>query len=270
MDFATRDRYRHVVERMAKRSRHSEGEVARQAIALARDGMAHKGCDDRVSHVGFYLIDKGLLQLERAAEVHLSLRETFQRMGSRFPLLGYLGTIFLITALLSGSLLEKAQGGGLYGWELALLGALVALCASHLAVALANCFATWLAAPESLPRMDFSTGIPRELRTLVVVPTMLSGTESVKNLLEALEVRFLANRDENLHFALLTDFRDAHEETLPEDASLLRLAQQGIEELNEKYGGATGGAPFLSIAPAGGMFNGVGWATSGSAESWQN
>jgi hypothetical protein len=34
----------------------------------------------------------------------------------------------------------------------------------------------------------------------------------------------LANRDENLHFGLLTDFRDAHEETIPEDEPLLRLA----------------------------------------------
>ena len=39
-------------------------------------------------------------------------------------------------------------------------------------------------------------------------------------------MRFLANRDANLHFALLTDFRDAAEETLPEDEPLLRLAQQ--------------------------------------------
>ena len=69
---------------------------------------------------------------------------------------------------------------------------------------------------------------------------MLSGSANVEDLVEALEVRFLANRDENLHFALLTDFRDACEETLPEDEPLLRLAQQGIEELNAKYGGATG------------------------------
>ena len=202
MDFATRDRYRHVVEKMAKRTRHSEGQVARQAITLAREGAARKGGDDRASHVGFYLIDKGLPQLERAAEVHLSFPETLQRISSRFPLLGYLGTILLITALLSGSLLAKAHAGGLHGWKLALLGAFLALCASHLAVALVNCFVTLLAAPESLPRMDFSAGIPPESRALAVVPTMLSGSANVKNLVEALEVRFLANRDENLHFAL--------------------------------------------------------------------
>ena len=80
MDFATRDRYRHVVEKMAKRSRLSEGEVARQAIHLAQRGCGRKGGDDRAAHVGFYLIDKGLPQLERAAEVRLSTSETLQRI----------------------------------------------------------------------------------------------------------------------------------------------------------------------------------------------
>ena len=46
----------------------------------------------------------------------------------------------------------------------------------------------------------------------MVVPTLLTDTPSVESLVEALEVRFLANRDANLHFALLTDFPDATEE----------------------------------------------------------
>ena len=71
MDFATRDRYRHVVEKIAKSSRRSEREVAREAIQLAREGAARKGSDDRAAHVGFYLIDKGLEQLERTVEVAL-------------------------------------------------------------------------------------------------------------------------------------------------------------------------------------------------------
>ena len=44
---------------------------------------------------------------------------------------------------------------------------------------------------------------------MVVVPTMLSSPAGVEDLLEGLEVRYLANRDDNLHFALLTDFDDA-------------------------------------------------------------
>jgi cyclic beta-1,2-glucan synthetase len=249
MDFATRDRYRHVVERTAKRSPHSESEVARKAIQLAGEGAARKGGEDRASHVGFYLVDKGLAQLERMAEVRLSLAEVPRNVSRRFPLLLYGGTILLMTAIFAGCFAAKAYADGLQGWALGLIGLLSLLCAGHLAVAIVNWLATLLATPRPLPRMDFSKGIPKELRTLVVVPTMLTSNQNIEDLVKALEVRFLANRDDHLHFGLLTDFRDAIEETLPEDEPLLRLAQQRIAELNEKYRNPTGDSFFLFHRP---------------------
>ena len=235
MDFATRDHYRHVVERMARSSRLSECEVARTAIQLAHEGTDRKGGDDRAAHVGFYLIDKGLPELERTAEVRLSISEALQRMSGRFPVLLYVGTIVLMTVVFTGGLLANVRGDDWDGWVFALFGILLALGTSQLAVTLVNWSATLLVTPHPLPRMDFSEGITPESRALVVVPTMLSSAQSIEELIEALEVRFLANRDQNLSFGLLTDFRDAHEETLPEDEPLLRLAQQRIAELNEKY-----------------------------------
>ncbi len=249
MDFTTRDRYRHVVEKIAKSSRLSESEVAREAIQLARVSAARNGSDDRSAHVGFYLIDKGLAQLEQLAEVRLSVSEALRKLGSRVPLQLYIGTIMLMTAIFTGSLLAKAHANGLSGWALGLIGTLSLLCASQLAIALVNWLATLLATPHPLPRMDFSKGIPPELRTLVVVPTMLISTQNIEDLIEALEVRFLANRDDSLHFALLTDFRDAREKMLPEDEPLLRLARQRIEELNEKYKSLTNDAFFLFHRP---------------------
>ena len=235
MDFASRDRYRHIVEKTAKRCPHSEIEVARKAIQLAHEGAARKGGDDRAAHVGFYLIDTGLAQLERRAEVRLSLVEFLRKIGGRFPLLLYGGTILLTTAVIAGCLTAQAYAGGVRGWVLGLAGLLSLLCTSHLTVALVNWLVTLLATPRPLPRMDFSKGIPPECRTLVVVPTILTSAQTIEDLVEALEVRFLANRDDHLHFGLLTDFPDAIEESLPEDEPLLRLAQQRIEELNEKY-----------------------------------
>ena len=249
MDFATRDRYRHAVEKAAKSSSRSESEVARQAIQLAREGAARKGGDDRAAHVGFYLIDEGLAQLERMVEVHLTSAEVLRKISRRFPLLLYSGTILLMTAIFAGCFAAKAYAGGLRGWALGLVGILLLLCASHLAVTLVNWLATLLAMPHPLPRMDFSKGIPAELRTLVVVPTMLTNTQNIGDLIEALEVRFLANRDDHLHFGLLTDFSDALEETLPEDEPLLRLAQQKIEDLNDKYRSSEGDTFFLFHRP---------------------
>ena len=249
MDFASRDRYRHIVEKTAKRCPHSEIEVARKAIQLAHEGAARKGGDDRAAHVGFYLIDKGLAQLERRAEVRLSLVDVLRKIGGRFPLLLYGGTILLMTAVIAGCLAAQAYAGGVRGWALGLVGLLSLLCTSHLTVAVVNWLVTMLATPRPLPRMDFSKGIPPECRTLVVVPTMLTSTQTIEDLVEALEVRFLANRDDHLHFGLLTDFPDAIEETLPEDEPLVRLAQQRIEELNEKYRGSGRDTFFLFHRP---------------------
>ena len=249
MDFSTRDLYRHVVEEIAKSSQQSESQVARQAIQLAGEGAARQGGDDRVAHVGFYLIDKGLAELERTVERRRSPFVALCRVSRRFPLLLYVGTILLITALTTGSFLAKAQADGSSGWMLGVIGILSLLGASHLAIALVNWLATLLVRPQPLPRLDFSEGMPREFSTLVVVPTMLTSPQNIAALIEALEVRFLANRDENLHFGLLTDFPDAHEETLPKDEPLVNLARQGIEALNEKYRSSQGDIFFLFHRP---------------------
>lgn len=245
MDFPTRDRYRHVVEKMAKRSRLSESEVAREVIRLAREGAEKNSNDDRAAHVGFYLIDKGRAQLERIVDVRPSVWESLRRAGRRFALPLYLGAILLITAVLSGGLMAAARVHGAHGFPLWLLGALLLLSVSRLAIGLVNWLATHLVTPDPLPRMDFSKGIPPENLTLVVVPTMLTSNENTERLMDALEVRFLANRDENLRFGLLTDFRDADKENLPDDEKLSSWAQQRIEGLNQKYGGSKGGTFFL-------------------------
>jgi len=249
MDFSTRDRYRHVVEKIAKHSLFSESEVARKAIGLVQEGANGNSGDDRAGHVGFFLIDKGLSQLEQALEVRLSPSEYLQSWSRRFPFLLYLGTITLMTAIFVGGFLAKAHVGVLPGWAIVLIVLLSVLSVSQLAIALVNWLATLLATPHPLPRMDFSKGIPPEFRTLAVVPTMLKSTQNIEDLIEALEVRFLANRDANLHFGLLTDFRDAQEETLPEDEPLVRLARQRVEELNTKYGRPKGNTFFLFHRP---------------------
>jgi hypothetical protein len=238
MDFATRDRYRHVVETIAKGSVLSEREVARKAVDLARECAVvagGSGDDDRAAHVGFYLVDKGRRQLERLAHARRSPGELLCAIAGRVPLLLYAGTIVVTTVALTGALSAFAYYGGAGDAVQVALGMLLLLATSQLAVGMVNWLATLAVTPMPLPRMDFSLGIPAPLSTLVVVPTMLSDADGVDALIEALEVRYLANRDDHTHFALLTDFADAPEAELPSDAPLLDLARKGIEELNDRY-----------------------------------
>ncbi len=255
MDFSTRDVYRHVIEAMAKRSDLAEHEIAARAVQLARDaadvdaGDANKSGNNnigsRMAHVGYYLIDKGLPALERAAEVRtprfFGRRTVADKKNSLRPsrrqrfLWLYPASIALITLVVTAVLIREAQLNALADGELLVIGIASLLAATQLAVALTNWLATLLVIPSPLPRMDFSQGIPVESRTLVIIPTMLTHAASIDNLIEALEVRFLANRDANLHFGLLTDFRDASQETLAGDDALLQRAVDGIKALNEKY-----------------------------------
>ncbi|MEW5983088.1 MAG: glucoamylase family protein [Acidobacteriota bacterium] len=236
MDFATRDQYRHVVETTARRSGRTEGEVASLAISLARDAAAAGRLDARAAHVGFYLVDRGLSQLERTARTRFSLVETVRRAGLGHPLALYLGSIAALTLLATAALIVAVRGSGLDGWLLGLFGMLILPCASQVAVALVHAIVPRLATPRALPKMDLSAGIPPASRTLVVVPSLLTSPENVEHLAEALEVRFLGNRDDHISFGLLTDLADASRETLPEDDALERLAEQRINGLNDKYG----------------------------------
>jgi cellobiose phosphorylase len=236
MDFATRDQYRHVVETTARLSGRTEADVARLAIDLARQTEGQPGLDARATHVGYFLVDKGLPQLERLAQVRFSVPAAVRRACLRHPLTLYLGAVLILTLLPAATLIVSARRGGADGWLLALLGVVLLPCASQVAVAIVNALASRLARPRALPKMDLSAGIPAAARTLVVVPTLITSAEAVEHMAEALEVRFLGNRDEHVAFALLTDLADASQEALPEDEALVRLAAQRIAELNDKYG----------------------------------
>jgi cyclic beta-1,2-glucan synthetase len=235
MDFATRDRYRHAVEFFARHGKRPEADIARHAIQLAADRARLEAGDGRTAHVGFYLIGNGRTALARAVKVRWPWRSTVERSIHRFPLAYYAGGIAGTTLLAVGGFVRLAQTLEVQGGKLVFFTLVFLLCASQLAVALTNWLSTLLVQPRPLPRLDYSSGIDPDGRTMVVVPTLLTGAAGIVRLLETLEIHSLANRDPHLHFALLTDYRDALEEILPEDHALLQQARAGVARLNAKY-----------------------------------
>ena len=189
----------------------------------------------RMSHVGYFLVGPGRSVLDRSSHVGFSAGRLLRQFCRRIPLAIYLASILLATGVLTGAILRApprlaAALGFLAAWA-----ALLLLCTSQLAVSLVHWLAMLLVRPRILPRMDFSKGIPPRHRTIVAIPTIIADSREIDDLLEALEVRFLANRDENLSFALLTDFPDAATEKQPQDQALLLQVRDGIEALNAKF-----------------------------------
>jgi cyclic beta-1,2-glucan synthetase len=237
MEFASRDRYRHVIERIAKRTRADELKVARRAVELAaRTQPTPSQEDTRQAHVGYYLIDDGALELEKEFNYRQHLTEKLTRAIFRHPTLVYLGTLAFITALIASAFLYYAYRSGSPPLIIIACALLVIIPASDLALGVLNWDVTRVFHPRVLPRMDTSKGIPEDARTFVVIPTLFTSEGAVHELLEKLEVHYLANQDERLSFALLGDFTDAPDEEMPEDEALLDAALRGIEDLNARYG----------------------------------
>ena len=249
MDFATRDRYRHAVERIARRGKLDESEVARMTCELAQTGADVLGTSDISAHVGYYLVDAGRAQLEQALSLRGSMGASMRASAGRVPLLAYTLPIAAIVALFTLGLVHEARSELGERGLIWLVGVLCVIAFSELGVVLVNWLATLLTTPRALPRLDYSEAIPTDARTLVVVPTMIGDVATVHILADALEICFLANRDDNLHFALLTDCMDADQAVLPQDAAVLDAAQHAIESLNHRHTGADGDVFFLLHRP---------------------
>ena len=248
MDFHTRDNYRHAVEKTAKYSKLTENEVAEIAIQLAKNNEG-KQEHLRQQHVGYYLTGKGLAQLQRHAKMCCTKADSLRIFFNKAPFLMYAGGIVIITFLISWGLICAIFHEGLAQWQMIIVGIIILLATSRLSLAVVNWLSTLLAKPFLLPRMDFSKGIPLQHRTMVVIPTMLTSAAGINELIEGIEVRFLANRNEHLQFALLTDFKDAKTEILPEDEMLLFNLRNKIVELNRKYDRQTNDTFFLFHRP---------------------
>ncbi len=234
MDFATRDDYRAQIEQLSRGSGRSEVDVARAAVRLARNNGA--GEDP-----GYYIVAGGRREFERRLEYRVPFRVRLRRAYRAHAMLGYLGGIAALTGLVLGGLLSLTWAAGAAAWTLALLGIFGLVPASSIAVALVHRLVPVLVPPKLLPKLELAKGVPLELRTLVVVPTLLTHQMDIEGQLERLEVHYLANTEGHLHFALLTDWADAAAESIPGEEDSITALAEGIAHLNLRYGSPPGG-----------------------------
>jgi cyclic beta-1,2-glucan synthetase len=250
MTFATRDHYRHVVERIAKRTGADQPAVARRAVERARQhatGGSREAADvddSRRSHVGFWLVDDGLEALERDLGYRSPTGEALHRAVLRHPNVVFVGGTITGTWVALAGLFWLA---GPVAWSAPWLVIAVALLpAADIAVNVMNQLVSAFLPPRVLPKLDLhETGVPAEFRTAVVIPTLFPDVASVGAALENLEVQFLANREAHLHFALLSDYTDADRESSDSDPEILAAAIDGVRELNDRYAGGEPTAFYL-------------------------
>jgi len=237
MDFDTRNRYRWAIEDLHRGAGLAEDQVAQRAIEMATQAARDSVEDERLMHVGTYLIGEKRRGLARLIGCRETLRfRALHWVYRHHSAVYFLGLGFFSAAFISLTLL-LGLGAEAPGIQLS-IALLLLLPASQLSLEVVNYMVMRLVPPRVLPKMDFSvSGIPDACRTLVVVPMMLVDLATIQAEAEKLEIRYLANKEANLLFGLFTDYTDAAEAHAEADASLLRAVTRCIEALNQRHGG---------------------------------
>jgi len=221
----TRNAVRDRIEMISRHSPHSQFEIAERVVdwAQARGEISSS-----------VLLGPLRAGFEREQGYRRPLRERIVRAASRGGIASFvIPTILITAAMLALAALVIPPG---YAHALRFLLLLLFLPAAYdVARALVTFIAVRLLPPLVLPSFGFKEGIPEEERTLVVIPCLLTDFDTIDDLTDRLEAHWLANPDRALHFALLTDWTDAAEETVPRDAEMLARARQCIDHLAEKY-----------------------------------
>ena len=91
MDFPTRNLYRAAIKNLARGSRYSELEIARMAVATAREARQGEEAGDRRSDAGYYLLAGGRPGFENAIRFRPSLRTRLERACRALGVSGYEG-----------------------------------------------------------------------------------------------------------------------------------------------------------------------------------
>lgn len=226
MDSASRSYYRYSVERLAKKLKVKEIYIAKKSIEYSLEEY-NNGDRGKKSHVGYYLIDEGKGRL-------------FHNLGRRYRkeyvdnILYYVGPILILTTTSTYFLsryvyLKSNIGLAILAWIISFIPM------SQIWVTFFNFIFSKIFEPSFLPKLEFKESIPSDKKTFVVIPALLTDEDRVKDLISQMEVYYLANREENLYFALLGDFKESEEEKLFNDEDIIKTGLDGVKQLNNKY-----------------------------------
>ena len=240
MNFATRDKYRHIIEKIAKNTNSNEITIAQETVKMARDYLDknenenENKYEEEKSHIGHYLIGEGFEQLKKHFSYQRTIRERFQHLVLKNPSKYYFFT-FIILQLISTVGLFLFYKTILPNKYLILAMIIATIPISDCVINILNFIITTTLPPRVLPKLELKNEIPDIAKSFIVVPTIFNNTASVYKIIETLEVHYLSNIDSNLYFAILSDFSDSTSETNHNDQEILKLAGKLIAELNNRY-----------------------------------
>ena len=231
MDQDSKAYYRAKIEELSAKSKISEIYICEKIIELCNRYKDYNNLfEQKKAHVGYYLIDDGIDELKESLEIkyHKKVRTDVK---SRL----YIASIIAIPMYLDFLLCAKFSfeiGNGILGLFLWLI---LLIPISEIYLRVLNYILGKIKKPTKLPKLDYEEGIPEDKATFVVIPTIVNSKEKVKEMIDKLEVYYLANKSQNLYFALLGDCTEESQEEVDFDKDIVEFGQKYVDKLNEKY-----------------------------------
>lgn len=228
MDFETKDYYRHKIEEISNKTNIDEIQLVKAALELSslylEDNNLYK------KHIGYYLVDNGAQELLRRFGINKNINKGIPEASYILSIL--FGTILVDLAILLLTYfipLGFSMGQYIFAFIVMLIPS------SEVVISLYNWFIAKVTKVSFIPKMDYSSGVPKEDKTVVVIPAIFSNSNDVSNLMKKLEIYNLANRDENIYFALLGDLFDSKSEIDDIDKTINAEGLRIVKSLNDKY-----------------------------------
>ncbi|MCY6483224.1 cyclic beta 1-2 glucan synthetase [Clostridium aestuarii] len=236
MDFESRDYYRHKLEELARVINKPESFVAKKAIECAQEAEDVDGREYE-KHVGYYIIDEGLKKLKRKADIKDKGIEKIKNHIKEHSVGYYIGVIIVGTIITMSIFITLSYINDFQRifWRYILAALVLLVPCSEIINSIFNWSINRLTTPRFIPKLEMKNGIGKENRAVVVIPTIINNVEKIHELVNNMEIYYLANCDRNLYFALLADFKDSTLKEEKEDQKIIREALKEVKSLNEKY-----------------------------------
>lgn len=261
LDFQSRNTYRVVIEKIARRSPLTEIEVTQKALDISE--AVRKSDNEANASVAWFLVGEGRKAFEEMCQYDRPLKLKFMRAFRAMKIWSIAIPVSVITVLILIAVYALLKSSGLSHSMCLTFTALALFPTMDTAFALFNTLCAWTVAPTRLIGFEYKDGIPEDAKTLVVVPTMITSRDTIDEQIRNLEVHYLSNPQGAVYFALATDWADANSEETADDMDLLEYAQKSIADLNHHYRG--NGQPLFFILHRHRLYN----ASEGCWMGWE-
>ena len=239
MDYKTKIYYRNKLKEISRKTKISEIYIAKKCIELAIKSKSEidseldeeqKKYNLKKTHVGYYLLSDG--------KDELFLKLTNRKVNSiknDTKVKMYITFIWTLAVFLSAffSYFLYMQIKNYVVTIFSFLGLIIPL--QEIIKQIVQAFFSKLTKPKLVPKLDFSNGVEEEYATMVIIPTIIKSKEKVEELMEKLEVYYLANKSPNIYFTLLGDPCSMQKESEEFDKRISEFGKELVLKLNEKY-----------------------------------